>query len=1228
MGSDCSVCRPATQGVAFDDVLVSTPRAEQGGSQPSGAAPKLGDPSRSDAVSTDSLTPSQRQSLSKVSTTFSEDSSGGSQAEQPSKEQPAREQPAVPHLAAQRQSNAWESATMSRFFSRASIISDGGDDSETDTGTPRSDRGTGAGAPAALLGAQSPRRPIRTTSASRKLLTTNWKTARLSMVISPDMLDLSSEESASEGRASPAAGKKPKTPLTGVVGSFKPPPLADLPPSKAQRKMAPFQRLESASSLSDSDGSAFHRSLRDPQAPPLGGTTWMTQTFSRIFGASHRDLNDDSDASSDSDERKVEARDSHGHRYRHSTSEWTSAREVSVFDAKNATERGETIEIARVQTDLASSNSRNTSDGEVPEASGADSSPVSTTKRSLSNLSALSADRGAREAPPMPRNNSSMRRSHRRLSRTASALRNSNAASKTEIFFKHLKYYYRHKRALARLWRGKAAGAAGAAAAAADASETNLSVTAKAIFKDDPLDLNLTKRRGGAWDRDMRQEHRGAHTPTNASAGAAAGGGGTPTFSSAFGIRKLASFRPERKKKGAKPAALDATAQKSVMNVQELLEAAKAARPVLHELIRGAAQRTDGLVFQEHWVAPVKDLERCVSKAREAYAKREPGPPEAWIYDACRGMMVCATIRQMRDAVAALHARAAELGGGVVRVKNRLLRPTFAGFRDVIVNVRLPVRNGPGPAASSFFHICEVQVLHARLLRYDDESDCHATYAYFRTFFSGGGEAARAATALLGALRSADASSLASHVDRFCASGDGDEDAYGSSPEDLEALFCLLHERLEKHGLACRVAERLHEMVASSTPLVAERNPDVAFALKRLADALEATSSADALEKRAEALAIMRRFHEGDEGHPDVALMAEGLAKALFSFGRSAEALEMYAEVLASRRKLLGEEDPETARTLIDLARVHAEEETGRARALDCYREALEILRNGLGPRHLDTCGALLGRARVLMALERYGEAYESFDEARDVQEEALGFSHPSVATTLLGIAEAEMQLYHYEDALDKAERAVAIRREALGPVHEDTASALVSLANVLSIQGYQDKALAAFREALAICRYANGSHHRQTADTLDGMANLLQYELDSFEEALSLHQEALQIRRVCLGEEHPDTASTLINMANILQEGGELGGAEGLYKEALEIYRKALGPSDPLLGITYFNFANLLFDALDKKAEGIAMARDAYRIFLDAGGAEHPYCKAAKDALQEWEEEEKALAL
>jgi CHAT domain-containing protein len=115
--------------------------------------------------------------------------------------------------------------------------------------------------------------------------------------------------------------------------------------------------------------------------------------------------------------------------------------------------------------------------------------------------------------------------------------------------------------------------------------------------------------------------------------------------------------------------------------------------------------------------------------------------------------------------------------------------------------------------------------------------------------------------------------------------------------------------------------------------------------------------------------------------------------------GRYDEAEPLYREALEGMREALGPRHPDTLVSLNNLAVVYdVQGRYGDAEPL--YREALEGMREVRGSRHPDTVVSLNNLAFVYQTMGRYGEAEPLYLEALQTGREVLGPRHPRTLAT------------------------------------------------------------------------------------------------------------------------------------------------------------------------------------------------------------------------------------
>ena len=161
-------------------------------------------------------------------------------------------------------------------------------------------------------------------------------------------------------------------------------------------------------------------------------------------------------------------------------------------------------------------------------------------------------------------------------------------------------------------------------------------------------------------------------------------------------------------------------------NIEELYEVAELALPKLETLLKTSCYKAG---IDQFTLAPLKSKSRASEKASDDYGKRQPGPDISWLYDIVRGKVVCNTGDEVLAFLSALTQ-----GSEILRLKNRCKNSLFNGYRDLLINLRLPIDE-------SLSHICEVQIHLEPIVAVTKTIDSHLAYEFFRSYFKGNQEA-------------------------------------------------------------------------------------------------------------------------------------------------------------------------------------------------------------------------------------------------------------------------------------------------------------------------------------------------------------------------------------------------------------------------------------------------------------------------------------------------------
>ncbi len=115
--------------------------------------------------------------------------------------------------------------------------------------------------------------------------------------------------------------------------------------------------------------------------------------------------------------------------------------------------------------------------------------------------------------------------------------------------------------------------------------------------------------------------------------------------------------------------------------------------------------------------------------------------------------------------------------------------------------------------------------------------------------------------------------------------------------------------------------------------------------------------------------------------------------------------------------------------------------------AIPIARRLLELREKTLGQEHPNTATSLNNLALLYKAMGDYAKAEPLYQRALKIREKALGPEHPGTATTLDSLAALYYATGHYAKAEPFYQRALKIKEKALGPDHPDTVTALSNLA-------------------------------------------------------------------------------------------------------------------------------------------------------------------------------------
>ncbi len=382
-----------------------------------------------------------------------------------------------------------------------------------------------------------------------------------------------------------------------------------------------------------------------------------------------------------------------------------------------------------------------------------------------------------------------------------------------------------------------------------------------------------------------------------------------------------------------------------------------------------------------------------------------------------------------------------------------------------------------------------------------------------------------------------------------------------------------------------------------------DEHPSALSAAGKLAQSLALGGNLTDAHVTEEQVVAARRRVLGEE-HPDTLPSMHNLASTLRAQGDLAGARALQERVLEISRRVLGEEHPASLTSMNSLAHtLWNQGDLAGARALE--ERVLEVRRRVLGEEHPDTLTSMNNLAGTLADQGDLAGARALQEQVLAIRRRVLGEEHPDTLTSMNNLALTLRAQGDLAGARTLQERVLEISRRVLGEEHPASLTSTDNLASTLRAQGDLAGARALEERALQGRRRVLGEEHHDTLKSMNNLAITLGAQGD-LARARTLEEQVLAIRRRVLGEEHPDTLTSMNNLAGTLGAQGDLAGARALQERVLEISRRVLGEEHPASLTSMHNLAHTL-GAQGDLAGARALQERVLEIRRRVLGEEHP---------------------
>jgi hypothetical protein len=205
-----------------------------------------------------------------------------------------------------------------------------------------------------------------------------------------------------------------------------------------------------------------------------------------------------------------------------------------------------------------------------------------------------------------------------------------------------------------------------------------------------------------------------------------------------------------------------------------------------------------------------------------------------------------------------------------------------------------------------------------------------------------------------------------------------------------------------------------------------------------------------ALGMHSRALAFRQRLLP--ENHPSIATSMINLAETYGALGRHDEALKLQKETLAFRQRVLPENHPGIATSMGNLALTYSA--FGRHdEALKLQKETLAFMQRVLPKNHPGIANSMGNLALTYGALGRHDEALKLHQETLALDERVLPDNHPNITTSMGNLAQTYDALGRHDEALKLQQETLAFRQRVLPENHPSIATSMNDLSHQRTVR-------------------------------------------------------------------------------------------------------------------------------------------------------------------------------
>ncbi|KAH5617499.1 hypothetical protein HBI23_255480 [Parastagonospora nodorum] len=288
--------------------------------------------------------------------------------------------------------------------------------------------------------------------------------------------------------------------------------------------------------------------------------------------------------------------------------------------------------------------------------------------------------------------------------------------------------------------------------------------------------------------------------------------------------------------------------------------------------------------------------------------------------------------------------------------------------------------------------------------------------------------------------------------------------------------------------------------------------------------------------------------------------------------------------------------------------------------AEELQEHAMQTRKRVLGDEHPDTLTSINSLALTYWRQGRWKEAEELEVQVMQTRKRVLGNEHPNTLLSMNNLASTYRDQGRWKEAEELEVQVMQMRKRVLGDEHPNTLNSTANLALTYSKQGRWKEAEKLQVQATETMKRVLGDDHLDTLTSAASLASTYSHQ-GRWKEAEELEVQVMQIRKRVLGDEHPETLTSTANLALTYWKQGRWKEAEELEVQVMQTTSRVLGDEHPDALLSMHNFSFTLHSQA-RREEALALMESCFQSRQQVLGEQHPDTQLSLGWLKAWRAE------